>query len=86
MANQKTKSTSVPPSGLPLALPDCDASDALEIGRAEAMNLYRWVHLVECSACEFEIDPRELAGMVGHRLQALIQFFDVAIEHGKAAS
>lgn len=85
MATKKSAAAQLQPAVLPLARPDCDVAEALAIGRAEIMNLFRWVHLVECSRCEFEIDPRELAEMVGQRLQPVIQLFDQALDPRRAA-
>jgi len=61
-----------------------DAFEALATGRAEVHNLAQWLRIVECSQCEFEIDPRELAEMVGQRLQGLIQLFDVPLNQVRA--
>ncbi len=85
MAKCKTSVVEAVQTCAPLASPPgCSAIEALASGRADLMNLFRWVHLVECSQCEFEIDPRDLAEMVGQRLQAVIQFMDSTLEQDRA--
>lgn len=64
-------------SSLTIAWPDCESDEAMVICLAELKNLAQWAKIVECSECEFEIDPRELAGMVRYRLDALVQLLDV---------
>lgn len=51
--------------------------EALATCRSEVRNLKQWLRLVECSQCEFEIDPHELAEMVGQRLHVLLQLIDL---------
>lgn len=65
------------------ARPDDSWDEAMVVVRGELLNLFRWVHLVECSKCEFELDPRELAGMVGERLQLLMRYLDATEKNGR---
>lgn len=84
MATRESTSTGKKPTMAPTIAQGLPDDDPLTVVRDEILNLYRWLHLVECSQCEFEIDPRELAEMVGQRLQVVKQFCDLSIEAATA--
>lgn len=46
-------------------------------------NLYDWLNLLACSKCDVVYDPCDVAALVTHRLEPLLQGFDAILTSGR---
>lgn len=64
--------------------PAATSKDLMSWAIAELENLNGLLEIVSCSACEFQIDPKDVARTVTDRLVPLIQGLHAALESGRA--
>lgn len=63
--------------------PEATPHDLFSWAVEDLRNLYDWLNILACSKCDLVYDPCEVAALVSHRLEPLLQGFDAVLTSGK---
>lgn len=78
-ATSKTAGEGAITATLPFQWPAAEPEEAVGIVLQELRDLEHWLRMVECSVCEYEIDPREFAALVRRNLHGNVVFLDLVV-------